>query len=166
MFPALIAAFIIVPIIEIYTLIRVGQWIGLWPTIALLLLDGFAGAWLTKREGRRTWTAFNDALRAGRFPGKEVGDGALVLVGGTLLLTPGFVTDVVGAFFLLPPTRALARRLLMRVLRGRYGILDVLGDPGAAPHPPVRNGIHGDVIDGDVIDGRTGRRTDEPPTRF
>ena len=157
MFPALIAAFIIVPIIEIYTLIRVGQWIGLWPTIVLLLLDGFAGAWLFKREGRRTWTAFNDALRAGRFPGKEVGDGALVLVGGTLLLTPGFVTDVVGAFFLLPPTRALARRLLMRVLRGRYGILDVLGDPGSTPRPPVQ---------GDVIEGQTVHRADEPPARF
>ncbi|MDQ1701799.1 MAG: protein FxsA [Frankiaceae bacterium] len=152
MFPVVVAAFIIVPIVEIYVLIRVGMWIGLWPTIALLLLDGFAGAWLFKHEGRRTWTAFNEALRAGRFPGKEVGDGALVLVGGTLLLAPGFVTDVVGALFLLPPTRGIARRLLMRVLRGRFGILGMLGDTTT---PPPRGG--------GVIDGETVRRPEDDP---
>ncbi|MCU1677072.1 MAG: FxsA cytoplasmic rane protein [Frankiales bacterium] len=158
MFPLIVVAFIVVPIVEIYVLIQVGQQIGVWWTVALLLADGFLGAWLFKREGRRTWTAFNDALRAGRFPGKEVGNGALVLVGGTLLLSPGFVTDVVGALFLLPPTRGVARRVLMRVLRGRFGILGVLGDPGAGPRmrtPPSR--------DEGVIEGEAVRR-DEPPT--
>ncbi|MDQ1682435.1 MAG: protein FxsA [Frankiaceae bacterium] len=154
MVPGLIVAFIVVPIIEIYVLIRVGTWIGLWPTIALLLLDGFAGAWLLKREGRKTWAAFNNALRAGRFPGKEVADGALVLVGGTLLLTPGFATDIVGALFLLPPTRSLARRLLIRIARGRFGIVGVLGDLPTRRPPSTDEG---------VIDGETVHRRDEPP---
>ncbi len=149
----LVAAFIIVPIVEIYVIVRVGRWIGLWPTIALLLLDGVAGAWLFKREGRRTWTAFNEALRSGRFPGKEVGDGALVLVGGTLLLSPGFVTDVLGALFLLPPTRRIARRLLLRVLGGRFAVIGTLGDTST---PPPRGG-------GGVIDGQAVHRRDEPP---
>ena len=159
MFPGLVVAFIVVPIVEIYVLIRVGTWIGLWPTIALLLLDGFAGAWLLKREGRKTWAAFNGALRAGRFPGKEVADGALVIVGGTLLLTPGFVTDIVGALFLLPPTRSIARRLLMRVARGRFGILGVLGESSTRRPPSADE----DILDGSVIDGETIRRRDDPP---
>jgi UPF0716 protein FxsA len=131
--PVAVVAFIVVPVVEIFVLIRVGTWIGLWPTVALLLLDGFAGAWLFRREGRRTWVAFTTALREGRFPGREVADGALVIVGGTLLLTPGFVTDVVGAFFLLPPTRRLARRMLVRILRGRLGLPDPRYDDGRPP---------------------------------
>ncbi|MDQ1679742.1 MAG: protein FxsA [Frankiaceae bacterium] len=133
MLPVAVVAFIVVPVVEIFVLIRVGTWIGLWPTVALLLLDGFAGAWLFRREGRRTWVAFATALREGRFPGREVADGALVIVGGTLLLTPGFVTDVVGAFFLLPPTRRLARRMLVRILRGRLGLPDPRYDDGRPP---------------------------------
>jgi UPF0716 protein FxsA len=133
MLPLAVVAFIVVPIVEIYVLIRIGTWIGLWPTVALLLLDGFAGAWLFRHEGRRTWAAFNAALRQGRFPGREVADGALVLIGGTLLLTPGFVTDVVGAFFLLPPTRRVARRVLVRILRGRLGLPDPRYDDGRPP---------------------------------
>jgi UPF0716 protein FxsA len=150
-FAVLVAAFIAVPILEIYVIIRVGVWIGPWWTIALLLLDSVAGVWLFRREGRRTWTAFTAALRAGRFPGREVADGALVLVGGTLLLTPGFVTDVVGALCLLPPTRGIARRLLVRVLRGRFGIVGVIADTTT---PPQRSG--------GVIEGETVRRPDEP----
>ena len=158
MFPAIVAAFIIVPIVEIYVIIRVGSWIGPWPTVALLLLDGFAGAWLFKREGARTWTALNRALRAGRFPAKEVGDGALVLVGGTLLLSPGFVTDVLGALFLLPPTRGIARLLLMRVLRGRFGILDLRGEP-----PGTQGGFARPRPAGSVIEGEAVRPQDDPP---
>ena len=108
----LLLAFIVVPIVELYVIGQVGGAIGLWPTLALLLIDSLAGAVLVRREGRRAWTAFRDALSAGRWPGDEVVQGALVLVGGALLLTPGFVTDAVGLLLVLPPTRAVAARLI------------------------------------------------------
>ncbi len=115
--------FIVVPIVEIWVIVQVGQVIGVGPTVLLLLLDALLGAWLFKHEGRKAWTAFRDALALGRVPAKEVVDGGLVLVGGAFLLTPGFVTDVIGVLCLLPPTRAVLRRLLaaairLRVVRG------------------------------------------------
>src|SRR5919112_3550350 len=108
----LVLLFIVVPIAELYVIIQVGQAIGVVPTLILLLADALLGSWLLKHEGRSAWRRFNSALAAQRFPGKEVADGALIIVGGTLLLTPGFITDVFGLFLLLPPSRAISRRLL------------------------------------------------------
>jgi UPF0716 protein FxsA len=111
--PLLLAlAFLVVPLLEIYLIIQVGQAIGAAWTIALLVADSLLGAWLVRFEGRRAWAALQQALRSGRMPSRELADAALILVGGTLLLTPGFVTDVVGFFLLVPLTRPLARRLL------------------------------------------------------
>ena len=93
------------------------------PTVLLLLVESALGAWLVKREGRRAWTALRFALRTGRLPARELADAALVLVGGTLLLTPGFVTDVAGFFLILPVTRPLARRLLGWLAARRAGVL-------------------------------------------
>jgi UPF0716 protein FxsA len=76
------------------------------------VIESLIGAWLVKREGRVAWEALRRGAAEGRLPGRELADAGLVLVGGTLLLTPGFVTDVFGFFFVLPPTRPLARRLL------------------------------------------------------
>lgn len=104
--------FLAVPVLEIFVIIEVGQAIGAVPTVALLLLESALGAWLVRREGRRAWLALRDALGSGRLPGRELTDAALVLVGGTLLLTPGFVTDVVGFALILPLTRPVARRAL------------------------------------------------------
>lgn len=106
------ALFLAVPILEIFVIIQVGRVIGPWWTVALLLLESAIGAWLIKREGARAWRALQNAMGTGRLPGRELADAALILVGGTLLLTPGFVTDVVGFFLILPPTRPIARRLL------------------------------------------------------
>jgi UPF0716 protein FxsA len=78
---------------------------------------------LLKHEGRSAWRRFNEALATRRFPGREVADGALIIVGGTLLLTPGFITDIFGLFFLLPPTRAISRRLLKRFTIGRFTVV-------------------------------------------
>ncbi|MDQ1585824.1 MAG: protein FxsA [Actinomycetota bacterium] len=117
----LIVAFLIVPIAEIYVIVQVGQQIGALPTIALLLVESAIGAWLVKREGRRAWRALRDAVGTGRLPSRELSDAALVLVGGTLLLTPGFLTDVVGFFFILPVTRPLARRMLAGIVARRAG---------------------------------------------
>src|SRR5688500_17983189 len=109
---ALLVLFLVVPIVEIYVIVQVGQQIGALPTIALLLVESAIGAWLVKHEGRRAWQALRAAVGTGRLPSAELADAALVLVGGTLLLTPGFVTDVFGFFLILPMTRPLARRAL------------------------------------------------------
>lgn len=112
----LIALFVAMPIVEIYVIIQVGQSIGALPTVALLVVESILGGWLVKREGRRAWDALRTTLTTGRLPGRELLDAALVLIGGTLLLTPGFVTDVFGFFFVLPVTRPLARRLVTSVI--------------------------------------------------
>jgi UPF0716 protein FxsA len=136
----LLLAFIAVPLVEIYVIIQVGQVIGPWWTILLLLVDGALGSWLVRREGRRAWLALRTALQAGHLPATELADGILILVGGTLMIAPGFVSDVVGAFFILPVTRPLCRRLLAGLVTRR-----LLGATARRPG-------HEDVIRGDVID--------------
>jgi UPF0716 protein FxsA len=128
--PFLIILFIVVPILELYVIIQVGQLIGVVPTLVLLLADALLGSMLLKHEGRGAWRRFNEALAARRFPGKEVADGVLIVIGGTLLLTPGFLTDIFGLFLLLPPTRAISRRVLKRLTIGRFMVTSVGGAGG------------------------------------
>jgi UPF0716 protein FxsA len=138
----LVVLFIVVPIAELYVIVQVGQWIGLWPTLALLLADAVLGSLLLKQQGRSAWRRFNEALAQRRFPGKEVADGVLIVIGGTLLLTPGFLSDIVGLLLLIPPTRAIARRVLRRFTVGRFTVVGVPGGgfggprdgPGPSPH--------------------------------
>jgi UPF0716 protein FxsA len=111
--------FIVVPVVELAVLIQVGSWIGVWPTIALLLAVSVLGTWLVRREGMRAWTAFRLALAHGRVPTTEVVDGVLVLFGGALLLTPGFVTDLLGLALVFPPTRKGISRVIRAQARGR-----------------------------------------------
>jgi UPF0716 protein FxsA len=118
----LVLLFIVVPIAELYVIIQVGGLIGVGPTLLLLLLDAVAGSWLLKHQGRAAWRRFNQALAEKRIPGKEVADGFLVILGGALLIAPGFITDVFGVLFLLPPTRAVARRVLRRFAIGRVAV--------------------------------------------
>jgi len=132
----LVLLFIVVPIAELYVIIQVGQAIGVVPTLVLLLADALLGSWLLKHEGRSAWRRFNEALASRRFPGREVADGALIIVGGTLLLTPGFITDIFGLFLLLPPTRAISRRLLKRLTIGRFAVVTVGGGGGFGPFEP------------------------------
>jgi UPF0716 protein FxsA len=135
----LILLFIVVPIAELYVIIKVGELIGVLPTLILLLADALLGSWLLKHQGRGAWRRFNEALAARRFPGREVADGALVIVGGTLLLTPGFITDVFGAILLIPPTRAIVRRLLKRVALGRFMVVGMPGGGrGTFGSPPTQ----------------------------
>ena len=103
----LLLLFVIIPILELYAIQGVADGLGWGPTLFLLFADSVVGAVLVKREGRRAWASFRSALEAGKWPGDEVAQGGLVLVGGALLLTPGFLTDLVGLAFVLPPTRAL-----------------------------------------------------------
>jgi UPF0716 protein FxsA len=115
----LILLFIVVPIVEIYVIIQVGQAIGALPTIALLIADSILGAWLWRSQGRRVWAAFNQALAERRMPHREILDGVMVIFGGALLLTPGFVTDIFGLVLLIPPTRAVIGRGITRFLMRR-----------------------------------------------
>jgi UPF0716 protein FxsA len=129
----LVLLFIVVPIVEIVVIVQVGELIGLWPTLALLLADALLGALLLRYEGRGAWRRFNQAIAERRFPGREVADGLMIAIGGTLLLTPGFVTDIFGFLLLIPPTRALARRLLRGYVTRRFTVVGV-GDDGARTH--------------------------------
>jgi UPF0716 protein FxsA len=129
----LVALFIVVPIVELYVIIQIGSLIGVWPTIALLLADALLGSLLLRHQGRGAWRRFNAALAERRFPGREVADGLLIAIGGTLLLTPGFVTDILGAIFLIPPTRALVRRLLRGYMSRRFVVIGAPGPSGAPP---------------------------------
>ncbi len=112
-------ALLVVPLAEIALIIAVGRVIGGWQTLALLLVESALGAYLVKREGRKTWQALRAALNTGKMPGRELADAALVLIGGTLLLTPGFLTDIVGFFFIMPFTRPITRRWLQGVVERR-----------------------------------------------
>jgi UPF0716 protein FxsA len=116
----LVLLFILMPIAELYVIIQVGGLIGVGPTIALLIADSLLGAVLLRSQGRTAWRRFQEALASSRMPAKEVYDGAAIIFGGALLLTPGFITDVFGFIMLLPPTRAMLRRFLTGVAR-RYG---------------------------------------------
>lgn len=109
-------ALLIVPIVEIAVIIEIGRAIGGWWTLLLLVLWSLLGAYLVKKEGGRAWVALRTALNTGRMPARELADAALVLVGGALLLAPGFVTDAVGLFLVLPFTRPLTRRWLQKAV--------------------------------------------------
>jgi UPF0716 protein FxsA len=153
----LVLLFVVVPVAEIYLLIQVGQVIGGWWTVLLLLGSGFLGGYLVKREGARAWRALQTALAERRMPARELADGALVLVGGTLLLTPGFLTDAAGLACILPVTRPLMRRALTRIVTRKlaagssYGAFTVRR-PGDDPQARQRPGTDDSVVRGDVVD--------------
>ncbi len=152
-FWVLFAAFVLVPLAEIYVLIQVGQVIGAWWTIVLLVVDSLVGGWLVRREGGRAWRALSTALSSGRMPATEIADGVLVLVGGVLMLTPGFVTDAAGILMILPMTRPLFRRALAgavgrRLFSGPFGATS----PGPDARRPGPGSGDGSVVQGEVVD--------------
>ena len=115
-------------------------------TIAILIADAILGSLLMRSQGRAAWRRFNEAMQAGRVPAREVLDGALVMFGGPLLLTPGFITDILGLLLLIPPTRALVRAVLAKRLTQRM-VVSMTG-PRARPD---------DVVDGTAVDVETDR---------
>jgi UPF0716 protein FxsA len=133
----LVFLFIAVPIAELYVIIKVGGWIGILPTLALLVADALLGSLLLRHQGRAAWRRFNAAIAERRFPGREAADGVMVAVGGTLLLTPGFITDIAGLLLLLPPSRALIRGGLFRYLRRRVVIVGGPAGTGGPARPPT-----------------------------
>jgi len=157
----LVVLFIVVPIAELALLIQIGGLIGVWWTIALLVADAVLGSLLARSQGRLAWRRFNEALRSGRPPAREVMDGALVLFGGALLLTPGFLSDILGLVLLLPPTRAVVGAVLVRRFAGRM-VASV-----AAPRPEGQRGrrspsdVEGTAVDveRDALDAEHRRTT-------
>lgn len=147
----LILLFLITPAVELALLIQVDALIGFWPTVGLIVATGVAGSYLARREGVSTWSRLNQRLQVGDLPGKELVDGVIILVAGALLVTPGVLTDVIGLAGLLPPTRALIRRALIRrfqrkmqdgSIQVQFGIFGGSGfdpsGPGSSRRPPRR----------------------------
>jgi len=126
---ALIALFIVLPLAELYVILKVGDAIGAVWTILLLAADSLLGSLLLRSQGRSVWRRFNTALSEGKVPHREVMDGVLVIFGGAFLITPGFITDIVGLLLLVPPTRALIRSRVVRRL-GRRVAVGVTSRPG------------------------------------
>ena len=135
-----LALILVVPIVEIYVAVLVGQAIGALNTIGLLVLLSLVGVWLTKHEGLSVISRIRRQVDAGRTPTNELIDGGLVLAGGVLLIVPGFVTDGLGLLLLFPPTRVIARRFAKRRFRNRVAYLGGLQGDGRLEGPD-------DVID-------------------
>jgi UPF0716 protein FxsA len=130
-----VVLFIALPIAELYVIIKVGEAIGALPTIALLVLDSIIGAALLRHQGRAAWNRFNIALAENRVPAKETFDGAMVILGAALLLTPGFITDIFGFLLLIPPTRAFVRGASSWAVLRRFGFGTRIFIWGAANAP-------------------------------
>lgn len=173
-FRALLLAFVVVPIVEIWVLIRVGDVVGGWNTIGLMILVSAAGAWLVRREGFGLLARIQERLVSGQVPTKELVDGLLVGVAGALMLTPGFVTDAVGLLCLFPPTRVAIRTALIARFRSRITVVGGsarraaggfgpgFSGPGGPAGGPGRSGgpEFGDVIDLGDVDYE---RPEDPP---
>jgi UPF0716 protein FxsA len=149
----LLVLFIAVPIAELAVIIQVGEAIGVWWTIAILIADSVLGSMLMRSQGRAVWQRFNATLQAGRAPAREIADGVLVIFGGALLLTPGFITDIVGLLFLLPPTRAIIRRVFLRQAMRRITVTMATG-----ARMPRRGGGRDDDVEGTAVDVDPGAR--------
>jgi UPF0716 protein FxsA len=134
-FVVLLVLFVAVPTAELYTIVQATHAFGVFETITALLVISVVGAWLCRLQGFSVLRRIQVALNEGRLPTLELQDGALILLAGALLVTPGFLGDVVGILLLLPPTRALARVGLARVLRGRIGFVTA----GTRSRGPVIN---------------------------
>lgn len=154
--------FTLIPLVEIYLLVRVTQATSLPTTLLFMVLTGILGAYFAKREGARVIREWQAATRSGRMPSEGILGGVLVLVGGTLLVAPGVLTDLVGMLLLIPPTRRAIAPLVRRWLERRIadGSLHVSGfrtgrrgpsDAGGGPAPRVEDGGPDSPIRGRVI---------------
>jgi UPF0716 protein FxsA len=139
--------FIVVPIAELAIIIKVGSYLGVWLTIGLLIAISVGGAWLVKWQGIFTLRRIQTELTAGRLPTRQLVDGALIILAGALMLTPGFLTDIAGILLLMPPTRIAVRSALMRRFRGRVQTYVPGGMASRRPADPGASGTTGDVID-------------------
>jgi UPF0716 protein FxsA len=161
LFAKLFLIFILVPALELILLIQIGQVIGVWATIALILLTGSVGAFLVRSQGLQVWNRLRGDLKGGQLPSDAIFDGVLVLLAGAFLLTPGILTDIVGFLCVLPFTRPTIRRLVWAgVKRGMQGNIFTMTSP---TQPVYRHHEPEDVI---VIKPDEPQRQDERPNRL
>ena len=141
--------FLVIPVIEISLFILVGQNIGVWPTIAIVLATALIGATLVRRQGLQTLARLRTQVERNEMPAKTIAEGAAILVAGLLLVTPGFLTDTIGFSLLVPPVRRGLIDKLGRNLMRFVRVVDVGGAPRGGPRGPARGPT---VIEGEAID--------------
>lgn len=132
MFRILVLLILAMPIIEIWVAIQVGEVIGGWEALSLVVLLSAVGAFLLRREGLGVISRFQQRIAGGEIPTKELIDGAMIAVGGTLMVAPGFITAAVGLLLLFPPTRAILRTIVV-VRYGQRMAMAAPGEPGFGP---------------------------------
>ncbi len=160
----LLAAFIGVPLVEIAVFIQVGGWIGLGPTLALVVLTAVLGTWQLRAQGLATLLRARDQIERGALPARELFDGACLLVAGALLLTPGFMTDATGFLLFLPPVRDRLRELLARYVRTAMATRTIVDGQGVGPRGAGRpGGATGPIIDGEFRDVSDTAPPERPP---
>jgi UPF0716 protein FxsA len=142
-FAVLLILFILVPFAELYVILKIGDAIGVLPTVGLLVADSIIGTMLLRSQGRVVWRRFQEVMAAGRVPHREVQDGVAVIFGGAFLITPGFLSDIVGVLLLLPPTRGLVIRLAQRAFARRMVARFVVRGPGGPPRRPPGGDVEG-----------------------
>ncbi|MFO7587377.1 MAG: FxsA family protein [Gemmatimonadota bacterium] len=134
----LLLLFTVVPLLELWLLLRIGDLVGLGPTLGLVVLTGAVGAWLARHEGARAWRAVQEQLAAGRLPGRELLEAVLVLVAGIVLITPGVITDALGLGLLVRPVRARVAERIRRRLGASLEVRTLGGDGGPGPRSGSR----------------------------
>jgi len=162
MLSRLLLLFIVVPAVELLILIQMGRWIGTFPTVGLIVVTGIIGAYLTRQQGLQVWRRVQQEMQSGQMPGGTLLEGAMILVAGAVLLTPGILTDALGFLLLIPPTRKLISGLIGRQVqrmmeRGqvRVGGFGPMGPMGMGNMRDMGNvedlGPHVTIIDPDEI---------------
>lgn len=186
-FWGLVVLFTVVPIVELYLVLLLGSLLGLWPTLAIMVVTAFLGSYLSKREGLRVWRDYQRALTEMRMPEEGIISGVLVLVGGVLLITPGVLTDLTGLLLMVPPIRRVVAAFIEKRLRASFEsgssetffAQTVVGPDGAVrrhvrvrtsaprstPPPPVAPTEPTEALEGDVVDARGRVLRPVDPTR-
>ncbi len=123
MFAKLLLLFILVPVAELAIFISLGEKIGLFATLGIIILTAFIGAYLTKSQGLKALNNYQQALAQGKLPHEEVMDGLMILIAGAVLLTPGFLTDAIGFSLLIPPFRKVVKAIIKDRLKGRVDVV-------------------------------------------
>ncbi|MDN3700802.1 FxsA family protein [Vibrio artabrorum] len=167
MFPILLLLFIFVPIIEIGLFIQVGGFLGLWPTIALVLVTAFVGASLVRSQGIQTLMSVQGRLQQGEMPAQQIIEGVMLAVAGVLLLTPGFMTDAMGMLVLLPAPRAMLAKKMMEkmVVKNMSGGFHTGGQGGFGQSPFGQDPFNRDPSDqsnnGNTFEGEFEKKDDD-----
>ncbi len=154
MLAKLLLLFTIIPIVELAILIPLGQWMGLAPTVALVVVTGVLGAVLAKRQGLAAWKRLQADLAEGRLPGDSLLDGLAVLIAGAFLVTPGVLTDLAGMVLLIPPLRKPLKRYLKKRFKKSLesGSVTYLSFESPFTHGPFDQQPRSPREDGEVID--------------